>query len=183
MSNDDAKLTFAQEANELLQEMEDALLSLEEAPDDSELLNSVFRSMHTIKGAAGVFGFDAIVDFTHPIETEMDRVRNGERTIDADMIAVLLECRDHTINLVDHVLNSDDEAITEELSSRGEELLNRITGQSGSALSTVEDNRLEKDEPGESSHDYWLISLEFGADALRNGLDPLSFLRYLQTLG
>ncbi len=183
MSNDDAKLTFAQEANELLQEMEDALLSLEEAPDDSELLNSVFRSMHTIKGAAGVFGFDAIVDFTHPIETEMDRVRNGERTIDADMIAVLLECRDHTINLVDHVLNSDDEAITEELSSRGEELLNRITGQSGSALSTVEDNRLEKDEPGESSHDYWLISLEFGADALRNGLDPLSFLRYLKTLG
>ncbi|MBF0256057.1 MAG: Hpt domain-containing protein, partial [Gammaproteobacteria bacterium] len=125
MSVDDAKLTFAQEANELLQEMEDALLSLEAAPDDAELLNSLFRSMHTIKGAAGVFGFDAIVAFTHPIETELDRVRNGERAVDSDMVAVLLECRDHTINLVDHTLNSDDEELTPELIERGEELLKR----------------------------------------------------------
>ncbi|MEO5341920.1 MAG: chemotaxis protein CheA [Gammaproteobacteria bacterium SHHR-1] len=188
MSNDDAKLTFAQEANELLQEMEDALLSLEEAPDDSELLNSVFRSMHTIKGAAGVFGYDCIVEFTHPIETEMDRVRNGERQIDSDMIAVLLESRDHCINLVEHVLHGDEEALSEELIQRGEELLNRITGganaSKGSAMTPVnEDSRLEKDERGESSNDFWMISLEFGPDALRNGLDPMSFLRYLKTLG
>jgi two-component system chemotaxis sensor kinase CheA len=185
MSNDDAKLTFAQEANELLQEMEDALLSLEESPDDSELLNSVFRSMHTIKGAAGVFGFDPIVDFTHPIETEMDRVRNGERHIDSDMIAILLECRDHTINLVDHVLNSDEEAITDELRQRGEALLDRLTGQKKAKAMTAvdEQGRLEKDERGETGNDFWVISLQFGADALRNGLDPLSFLRYLKTLG
>ena len=68
MSMDDAKQIFAQECEELLVEMEDALLELEASPDDPELINALFRAMHTIKGAAGVFGFDAIVEFTHPIE-------------------------------------------------------------------------------------------------------------------
>jgi two-component system chemotaxis sensor kinase CheA len=188
MSIDDAKQTFAQEANELLQEMEDALLSLEESPDDGELLNSVFRSMHTIKGAAGVFGFDPIVEFTHPIETEMDKVRNGEREIDSDVIAILLECRDHTIQLVDHVLNSDEDGITEDLRVRGEALLKRITGAqtetAGTGISRVdEEDRVEKEHSGDAGSDLWMISLEFAENALRNGLDPLSFLRYLKTLG
>ncbi|MBF0256056.1 MAG: chemotaxis protein CheA, partial [Gammaproteobacteria bacterium] len=59
-----------------------------------------------------------------------------------------------------------------------------ITGQAGgSSIAAVANSRLEKDSPSEASSDFWMISLEFGADALRNGLDPLSFLRYLGTLG
>ncbi len=186
MSIDDARQTFAQEANELLHEMEDALLSMEEAPEDEEYLNSVFRSMHTIKGAAGVFGFDSIVSFTHPVETVMDTVRNGERSVDSDLIAILLECKDHTAALVEHVLNGEDETLPPELQATGEELLARLTGEAkaaGTAVVVDTDDNLEKEEGGEASSDNWVISLQFGADALRNGLDPLSFLRYLGTLG
>ena len=70
MSEMDAALeTFSQEAEELLSEMEDSLLVLENAPDDSETINSVFRAMHTIKGSSGLFGFDRVVAFTHEAET------------------------------------------------------------------------------------------------------------------
>ena len=82
MSLDSARQTFAQEASELLEAMEDALLSLEQSPDDAELLHRVFRAMHTIKGTAGVFGFDPIVRFTHSVETVMDAVRSGDRALD-----------------------------------------------------------------------------------------------------
>jgi two-component system chemotaxis sensor kinase CheA len=79
MSLDDAKQTFAQEATELLEAMEEALLSLEKTPEDEELLHQVFRAMHTIKGTAGVFGYEPIVSFTHTVETVMDRDGSGKK--------------------------------------------------------------------------------------------------------
>ncbi len=187
MSMDEAKQTFAQESEELLQEMEDALLLMEEAPEDEENLNSVFRAMHTIKGAAGIFGFDHIVAFTHPVETEMDRVRSGERTVDSGLIAILLGCKDHTATLVEQVLNPDHESLPAELQAEGRELLSRLTGDSGTSGSSDLIETTAELESNESTEvvpsDNWLISLKFKQDALRNGLDPLSFIRYLGTLG
>ncbi|MCP4995157.1 MAG: chemotaxis protein CheA [Gammaproteobacteria bacterium] len=187
MSMDEAKQTFAQESEELLQEMEDALLLMEEAPEDEENLNSVFRAMHTIKGAAGIFGFDHIVAFTHPVETEMDRVRSGERTVDSGLIAILLGCKDHTATLVEQVLNPDHESLPAELQAEGRELLSRLTGDSETSGSSDLIETTAELESNESTEvvpsDNWLISLKFKQDALRNGLDPLSFIRYLGTLG
>lgn len=72
MSLDSAKQTFTQEATELLGAMEDALWSLERNPGDMELMHQVFRAMHTIKGMAGVFGFEPVVRFTRTVESMMD---------------------------------------------------------------------------------------------------------------
>ena len=72
------KATFLEEAGELLSELEDALLEMEEAPQDLARVDKVFRSMHTIKGSGAMFGFDAIADFTHEVETVFDLVRNGQ---------------------------------------------------------------------------------------------------------
>lgn len=188
MSNNDARQTFAQETAELLDEMEDALLSLEQQPSDSELLNSVFRAMHTIKGAAGVFGFDPIVEFTHPVETVMDSVRNGEREMDAELVAVLLKCKDHTADLTDQVLAGEDLAMPEDLAAYGKELLRQLRGESGNTAASAGELTdsvadVQKEQGPDTSGDHWLISLHFGQDALRNGMDPLSFIRYLKTLG
>lgn len=198
MNLDSAKQTFAQEAAELLEAMEDALLSLEDSPDDAELLHQVFRAMHTIKGTAGVFGYEPIVRFTHTAETVLDDVRSGERALSAGLIAVLLECRDHTGHLVDAVLAAtapdDPDALSAELVARGEALIAQLRGDadnpgvpapaappvSGSASAEA---AVEKLAPRQGGDDYWVISLKFGPDALRNGMDPLSFLRYLRTLG
>lgn len=191
MSTDDARQTFVQESEELLQQMEDALLSLEEEPEDEENLNSVFRAMHTIKGAAGIFGFDPIVAFTHPVETVMDNVRSGEREIDSDLIAVLLDCKDHTASLVQQVMEEGDEFITPELQAHGDDLLARLGGEgeaekeaeAGAAGAVVESKTTVETEGKEPVTDNWMLSLQFKEDALRNGLDPLSFIRYLKTLG
>ena len=73
MTASDVQKLFMTEAEELLTEMEDALLSLEADSENIELINQLFRAMHTIKGAAGIFNYSAIVDFTHPIETSIDK--------------------------------------------------------------------------------------------------------------
>ena len=67
-----------EETSELLAEMETALLELENAPDDMNMVNRVFRAMHTVKGAANMFGLDPIADLTHEVETVFDLVRNGK---------------------------------------------------------------------------------------------------------
>jgi len=188
MSDLDAALsTFSQEADELLTEMESGLLKLEDTPDDSEIINSVFRAMHTIKGSSGLFGFNIIVAFTHEAETVLDQVRNGERTIDPALISTLLGCKDHTITLLEFCFENEAEAeLPNEIQQAGNELIRQLTGK------TIEENLPTKAEAqsaevetegSEISADNWLISLDFKSDALRNGMDPLSFLRYLKTLG
>lgn len=61
MNLDDALKTFVIESRELLENMEEALLHLEQSPDNADLINAVFRAAHTIKGSAGLFGLDHVV--------------------------------------------------------------------------------------------------------------------------
>ena len=183
---DAALATFAQEAEELLTDMEDSLLILEDTPDDSETINSVFRAMHTIKGSSGLFGFDSIVAFTHEAETVLDQVRMRERAIDPSLISTLLSCKDHTIKLLAFCFDSPDSELPEELQQTGNELIEQLTGKTTEEHlpTTTEQATAEVETEGaEISADNWLISLDFQQDALRNGMDPLSFIRYLKTLG
>lgn len=187
MNELDAALTvFAQEAEELLTDMENALLALETMPDDSDTINSLFRAMHTIKGSSGLFGFNAIVSFTHEAESVLDKVRSGERAIDAELISVLLESKDHTSKLVEHCLTHNDAPLPDELTIASERLIKQLTGRQDTGMqpSDVDDANLQSEGGGEISvDDNWLISLDFQQDAFRNGMDPLSFIRYLKTLG
>ncbi|MGZ5050982.1 MAG: chemotaxis protein CheW [Methylobacter sp.] len=181
--------TFSQEVDELLTVMEEALLGLESAADEADSINSIFRAMHTIKGSSGLFGFDDVVAFTHQVETILDKVRDGERELDAELVSVLLACKDHTVQLIQHVLFNEHEPLPALLQQQGQELIAGLTGGSpasaGSELSTKEEHadRVEVDDNASDHGDHWVISLAFKADALRNGMDPLSFIRYLQTLG
>ncbi|TAN66794.1 MAG: chemotaxis protein CheA [Methylobacter sp.] len=180
--------TFSQEVDELLTAMEEALLGLEAMPDDADCINSIFRAMHTIKGSSGLFGFDDVVAFTHEVETVLDQVRNGERTIDAELIAVLLACQDHTARIIQHVLCNENEPLPEELQQQGQALIVQLTGEltvTGGMPSTQQEKtgHFEVDANTTDSRDNWVISLTFKQNALRNGMDPLSFIRYLQTLG
>jgi len=185
---DDALITFTEEAKELLNEMESSLLALEDNPGDSETVNTLFRAMHTIKGSSGLFGFSEIVAFTHEAETVLDQVRNGEKTIDDELISVLLGCKDHTVNLLEHCICSPEEGLPDELKSVGVKLVTLLTGNepnkgSLSAISNSPNAPVENMGAAEDLAECWLISLAFKSDAFRMGVDPLSFLRYLKTIG
>ena len=91
---------FLEEASDLLEKLEEHLLKLEQSPDDVDTIAAVFRTMHTIKGSAGMFGFNAVSRFTHQAENTFDEVRNGRVAVTSELITLTLNARDHIRNML-----------------------------------------------------------------------------------
>ncbi|MFP4444594.1 MAG: Hpt domain-containing protein [Spirochaetia bacterium] len=98
---DKFKDTFKEEAYELLNKLEDCLLVVEENPDNRDEVSALFRTMHTIKGSAAMFGFQHISDFTHEVESILELVREGKIKIGPELIDLTLKARDHIRNMLD----------------------------------------------------------------------------------
>ena len=199
MNFDDVLPSFIAEAAELLRDMEDGLLECTRDPASDETINLIFRTAHTIKGSAGLFGLDAIVSFVHGVETLLDRVRLGEVTLDAKLVQSLLSCKDHISTLVAGAAEAK-HGVDPALLARSEQLLNELgesAGQkpagivgaapsaaagtaSSEAAGTAGTASLAAAETGASG---WHISLRFSPDVLLTGMDPLAFIRYLTTFG
>ena len=77
---DELLAVFAQEAREQVAALEAGLLQLEDTPSDADLINSIFRAAHTVKGGAGTVECGFIVEFTHVVESVLSRLREGEIT-------------------------------------------------------------------------------------------------------
>jgi two-component system chemotaxis sensor kinase CheA len=95
MSDDLNRQIFKEEAYDLLGELEGALLELEEAPDDMDTVNQIFRALHTIKGSGSMFGFEDIAEFTHEVESTFDMVRNGALVVTPALCGLALRSRDY----------------------------------------------------------------------------------------
>ncbi|NCE87692.1 chemotaxis protein CheA [Pseudomonas sp. Q1] len=178
---DQAQQTFIAEARELLQVMEQSLLQLESEPGDEDAIGAVFRAAHTIKGSAGLFGLAPIVGFTHIVEDVLDRLRDGSVKVDAALIALLLKCGDHILDLIEAV-DHHGGALQPATLEYGEVLREALSAYQPlqTTIAVVESAGQDDDTRAEV---LWHISLRFGAEVFRNGMDPLSFLRYLATLG
>jgi two-component system chemotaxis sensor kinase CheA len=85
---------FQQEATELILQLEEMLLSLEQGSREKQLIDGIFRVMHTLKGSAGMFGFKNIQDLTHEFEGLFDRIRAGELEINREIIDLTLQAKD-----------------------------------------------------------------------------------------
>ncbi|MBL1261027.1 MAG: chemotaxis protein CheA [Thiotrichaceae bacterium] len=189
MNLDSAQQGYLAECNELLVEMESALLQLEDDPKNSELINAVFRAAHTIKGTGGVFGFDDVVEFTHVVENALDTIRSGDLIINSELVAVFLSLRDQMEIVVEHAVNG--ETLSSEVKRQNDDLLAALLALTGGEVDegTQKDesevnNKDESEEAGAcTSNDNWHLSIRFSKDALRDGMDPLSILRYLAGMG
>lgn len=85
---------FFDESQEHLDEMEQLLLELDVASPDAEMLNSIFRAAHSIKGGSGIFGFDALTSATHIMEGLLDKIRKGNLAITTAMVDLFLQAVD-----------------------------------------------------------------------------------------
>ena len=191
---DEITSVFIQECREQLAEMESGLLRLEQAPSDTDNLNAIFRAAHTIKGGAGVVECHFIVAFTHLVENILDALRNGDMTISPELATLLLECCDHMGSLVE-VLAAQEAEPPAALAAYGDSLTARLKGfaeaghtqdpSSANASLTVHESIVEVESSGGGvvNTDSWHISVRFGPNVLRGGMDPLSFIRYLGNLG
>ena len=183
---DPAKITFLEESRELLQDMEDALLQLENSPLDDDLINALFRAAHTIKGTAGIFGFDDVEAFTHIVENLLENIRAGKLGVSGDLIALLLKCRDHIGLIVEKAVSG--EALSSDIRQTGDAYLADLKVFLGEDVSSMPVVALEKvvveeAEPVVIEPALWAVEVKFGVDVLRSGMDPLSFIRYLERLG
>jgi two-component system chemotaxis sensor kinase CheA len=180
--------TFTIESLELLQDMEEGLLGLEDDQEPAERINAIFRTAHTIKGSAGLFGLDHIVAFTHVVESVLDRLRDGKLAVSTELVAALLPCCDHVTQLIHGVADgqTDEDPAT---SAAGRQLLDGLqpflNTEPNKTVTTLAEKqeRVESMGGGSVKTGNWHLFLQFGENSLRDGMDPLSFIRYLSTLG
>lgn len=184
---------FISESRDLLQVMEAALLRIANEPDNDELINDMFRAAHTIKGNAGVFGFDHIVSFTHVAESVLDEVRSDKIAIDDVLAKLLLSWHDHLEHLISRV--ADDNAVDADggVQQTTDKLKQAL--QSYLAVGVPAETAVARAEPASTTaqlppvvgravnNENWHVSVRYNREVLRQGLDPLAFLRYMQKLG
>ncbi len=188
-----ALATFYIEAGEMLEQMEQTLLELEDAPQSPDLLNALFRSIHTIKGSAGLFGLNAIVGFTHEVETLLDQLRSGLIELSPALSSLLLRCCDHVTELVDFARSEGPEADApagQRLAS--DALLQSLAAfkpsattlipASGTRISPIAQADADARQE-DAARSTWHISLRFHPDCHLRGIDPLATIRYLGSLG
>jgi two-component system chemotaxis sensor kinase CheA len=100
---DDIINDFLAEASESLEQLDQKFMDLEKQPDDPALLNDIFRSIHTIKGAAGFLGFQQMVDVTHCTEDVLNKLRKGEMHVTPGIMDAILQSVDLIKLLLNHI--------------------------------------------------------------------------------
>ena len=174
MSGLDPVETFRQEAQELLEEIEQGLLDLAHRPGDRELVDAVFRGLHTLKGSGAMFGFDALAAFTHHCETAFDRVRKGEVAATSELVGAVLACQDHMRALAEGRPASE---------ATGDLLLAELHRVVESAGQTTSNGGEPATAPAAPGLNTWRIRFSLPADCLINGARPLPLLDELRELG
>ena len=168
MSAEDPTAAFRIEAGELLEQVEQGLLDLEHRLDDMNLVNAVFRGLHTLKGSGAMFGFDALAAFTHHCESAFDRVRKGDVRATPELVSVILSAADHMRALVD----GDAPA------AQGQAILDRLAA----AVDAAAGGGAPVPAPTPRKQG-WTLSFRLPADAMANGTSPLALLDELRELG
>ena len=174
-----ARQIFIEEArDELLPELENALLELGANPDDQGVINRAFRALHTLKGSGAMFGFDRLAELAHEVETVFDNVRDGNYRVDHALVELTLTAKDQFQLLID-----DPESVTE---ATIDELVRafRETG-AGRESPTVDIAPREADdnETGSGAWSIFHIRFKPRPGIFSNGTNPLFLLDELNGLG
>ena len=164
---------FFEESLEGLDAMEAALLALDEG-GDAELVHSIFRAAHSIKGGAATFGFPEMAAFTHEAESLLDQVRDGRRGIDKTIVELMLRTVDCLRGMFDRAQAGQPLADTE-----SENLKRQLAAAVGRDVPAATVKAVAK--PAASNE--WIIQFRPHAGMLAGGNDPLRLLRELAALG
>ena len=184
MSNDFSQFqdAFFEEAAEHLAVVEEGLLALEQHPEDLDLLNKIFRSAHSIKGTSGMFGFNAVAQFTHKMETLLDLLRNGQKAVTPAIADLLLRSTDCLKTLIDAAKSGssvDDvtvQRLTEELAA---------SQDASGSQSMPQGNGPSKVKPASTGPQLCSYAIAWAPPdwLFQRGLDPLQIFKELADIG
>jgi len=174
------KNAYREEAAELLAELETSLLELEESPEDTELIGSIFRALHTIKGSGSMFGFDDIAAFTHEVETVYDMVRNGEMKVTKTLIDLTLSARDYIKVMLDNPDSADVSRAGEVISSF-KQLTPQVHKQE--ELSSSPAPLLQKNDASSEKPVHYRVRFRPSPEIFSMGTNPVLLINELKELG
>jgi two-component system chemotaxis sensor kinase CheA len=197
-SLDQLKGTFFDECSEALQQIELGLSDLREGTASDDTINAVFRSVHSVKGGAGIFGFDDLVKFAHVFETVLDAMRSGKLASSQDIIDTLLQANDVLSDLIG--MSRSGEAIPSDYGAECRAGLERILqanssgeewGDGGSAAPAdfegldfvpVRADQFDSADEQPAEQEYRIV-FRPKPDLLKKANEPLYILRELGRLG
>jgi two-component system chemotaxis sensor kinase CheA len=180
--------TFFEESFEALESMEAALLKMS-GEVDSELINTIFRVAHSIKGGSATFGFADVAAFTHTLETLLDQLRAGKRAVSPELVDLLLRSCDMMREMLIATRDKHplDETRIGQLHAAIEQAMASPTSGGTVRLPALTPEKpagLSSAPPAASAAPAgWKIHFAPGPKLLRHGNDPLRILRELGTLG
>jgi two-component system chemotaxis sensor kinase CheA len=190
-SLDDLRRTFFDECGELLQDVESSLTQIDEGSGSEDTIHALFRAVHSIKGGAGIFGFDVLVSYAHVLETVLDAMRHGTLAVGPDVTGVLFTAGDTLADLVTMAKAGD--AVPEGYGAESRRALQQLLGQdgdedlSGGPAADFDDIafvpvRFDAEDSPAEPRSYG-ISFRPKAEMLKNGHDPLALIGSLRGLG
>jgi len=178
--NDKLIETFLDEAHELLDGLEDHLLELEKNPTNVESMNAAFRALHSIKGSASMFGFDAVGAFAHEVEAALDYFRGLSLPSTPELADAVLRSRDHIRALLDAPETASSEE-REDLIATLAALSGKTTKREQLPAPAAHPKRIAEFTP--SGFKTYRIKYKPSTDAYRRGVKPESLVRELRNLG
>lgn len=198
-SLDQLKQTFFEECSEALQQIESGLTDIREGHGSDDTINAVFRSVHSVKGGAGIFGFEGLISFAHIFETVLDAMRSGKLGATPEIVDVLLPANDVLSDLI--AMTRAGEAIPPGHGAESRAALERILGRESGGAGAAEDEAPAEDfadldfmpvradafdapaDGGAAAQQAYAIVFRPNADMLRRANEPLYILRELRKLG
>ncbi len=175
---DKLKDIFKVEVDELIDSAEDVLISIEKDKSNDDLMNEIFRIFHSIKGSAGVVGFQEMAHFSHGVENVLDRVRNKEVSITKGLISLILDSVDIIKDFVQFYF--EETAFNQQKIEKVNSSLSRFMGV----------NDQKKESPGKEkikvhkkNIKFFGIHIELNIDTFYKGQDPLLLIQELSELG
>lgn len=170
------KQKYIEEATEQINDLEQALMQLDKDQQDMDIIESIFRAMHSLKGGSAMFGFEKIDKFTHILENIYDRIRNGELKVSAEILDLTLQAVDHLRNLLaetpenEKVLEQENNLFIERI----QEAINEKQQPEHTSI---------YDEKADGKTKTYFVRFAPEQDIMQNGTNPLFLLEDLAQLG
>jgi len=195
-SLDQLKQTFFEECSEALLQIESGLADIREGGGSDDTINAVFRSVHSVKGGAGIFGFEDLVRFAHVFETVLDAMRSGKMSASQDSVDLLLTANDVLTDLI--AMSQTGDAIPADYGSECRAAMEHLLGQDGAAENDGDEpapadfegldfvpvrvDDVDAAPEGGGARSYRIV-FRPGPELLKKANEPLFVLRELRALG
>ncbi len=159
---------FLQEAEEILENLDQELIELENDPNNKELLNQIFRGMHTLKGGAGFLGLESIINLAHIIESIFDKLRNDEMRLDSNKMDLILEGIDIIKSSIDSLKTHNEIPDNQEIKPILDKLQALLEGSMEDSTQTLKEpataTNPQNSETTEENSNYEIV--------FKEGVDP-----------